>query len=332
MKNVLIHIYQPDLPLWNFPKGLAERWQSKLGPVGVRVVEAREKDHFLAELASAEVVIGGGLNPRTFPHARVLKWVQTTSAGVSHLLFPELVKSPVVVTNGRGLYAVPMAEHLLAMMLALVRKISRARDYQREKRWGQDEIWRETPTIDELPGKTFGIVGFGSIGRELAIRSNAMGMRVLALRRQPDDVVFEGVGEIRGPESLAWLVSQCDFVADCLPETERTRSLFDKTVFSQMKPGAYFLNVGRGKTVDEPALIQALESGHLAGAGLDVTAEEPLPEDSPLYRIPSVVLTPHISGGSARFWDRASDLFTENLSRYFERKPLLNLVDKQEGY
>jgi phosphoglycerate dehydrogenase-like enzyme len=295
------------------------------------LVVARGREPFLDALPGAQALIGGGLNRDTFPLARELEWVQTASAGVGHLLFPELVESPVVVTNARGVFSVPMAEHVLAVMLALVRKLHLSRDYQRQREWGQRALWLDTPGMSELEGRTLGIVGLGSVGSELARRARALGMRVIAVRRRPGAGAGESA-EVRGEEEVGWLLGESDFVVNSLPHTGRTHHFFDAAAFAGMKPGAFFLNVGRGKTVDEGALIAALEEGRLAGAGLDVTEEEPLPPTSPLYTLPQVLLTPHTSGTSTRFWERVAPLFEANLERFREGRPLVNIVDKREGY
>jgi phosphoglycerate dehydrogenase-like enzyme len=331
VKTIVIHIHHPEFPLWDFPVKLGERWSERFAGPDVRLIVARGEVPFLEALPGACVLIGGGLNRETFPLARELTWVQTSSAGIGHMLFPELVESPVVVTNARGVFGPPMAEHLLGMMFSLVRKLHRSRDFQLKREWGQEALWQESPEFDELGGKTVGIVGLGSIGLELGRRARALGMRVIAVKRRPDSDPDESI-EVRGQEELDWLLSQSDFVVNALPYTSRTHHLFDAGAFSKMKPGGFFLNVGRGKTVDEAALVEILERGHLAGAGLDVTYEEPLPADSPLYAMPQVLLTPHTSGTSIRFWERAAKLFQENIERYLDGRPLLNVVDKGEGY
>jgi D-2-hydroxyacid dehydrogenase (NADP+) len=332
MTTILVHIYHPDLPLWNFPPELGERLRERFGPRGVRFRVAPQEVVFGEAVADADVLLGRGLDAESLARARHLRWVQLPTAGVMGALFPELVASPVVVTNARGVHAVPMAEHLLGLMLALVRKLHLARDHQRAGRWGQSELWAGEPPYDELDGKTLGIVGLGAVGSALAVRAHALGMRVLAVRRRPGQALPDGVAEARGEAELDWLLEASDFVADCLPQTPRTRGLFGDSRFARMRPGAYFLNVGRGQTVDEAALVRALENGRLAGAGLDVTAEEPLPAGSPLYSLPQVLLTPHVSGTSRRFWQRAGDLFVDNIERFLDGRPLLNVVDKREGY
>jgi phosphoglycerate dehydrogenase-like enzyme len=330
VKTVVIHIYHPDFALWNFPDELGERWSRRFSVHGLAMAVVKGREAFLESLPEAQALIGGGLNRETFPRARQLEWIQTASAGVGHLLFDELVESEVVVTNARGVHAIPMAEHLLGLMLSLVRKLHRSRDFQNKREWSQETQWREEPYFEELGGQTLGIVGLGAVGDELARRARALDMRVIAIRRRPEASAV--VDEVRGEDELPWLLQQSDFIANCLPLTSRTRHFFDAEAFSKTKRGAFFLNVGRGKTVEETALIAALESGQLAGAGLDVTYEEPLPGVSPLYSLPQVVLSPHTSGSSVRFWERAATLFEENLERFAAGRPLRNVVDKREGY
>jgi len=320
------------MTLWNAPADLIGAWKERFGARGLRVIAAPHEIAFADAMRTAEVLVGHGVTPEIFRSASQLEWIQAPSAGVGHLLFPDLVASPVILTNARGVHAEPMAEHVMAMMLALVRKIHRARDHQIKEQWAQDELWKEEPLLDEIGGRTLGIVGLGAIGQALALRARAFGMRVIGLRRHASGDLPAGVDEARGPDDLSWLLSQSDFVANCLPSTAKTKHLFDRAALAAMKPGAYLFNVGRGSTIDEAALVAALQAGRLAGAGLDVTDEEPLPPSSPLYRMPQVLLTFHIAGASRRFWDRAARLFEDNVERYLDGRPLLNVVDKKEGY
>jgi phosphoglycerate dehydrogenase-like enzyme len=320
------------MTLWNAPADLIGAWKERFGARGLRVVAAPHEIAFADGMRSAEILVGHGVTPEIFRSASQLKWIQAPSAGVGHLLFPDLVASPVILTNARGVHAEPMAEHVMAMMLALVRKIHRARDYQIKGEWAQDELWKEEPLLDEIGGRTLGIVGLGAIGQALAMRARAFGMRVIGLRRHAAGALPGGVDEARGPDDLPWLLAQSDFVANCLPSTAKTKHLLDAPAFAAMKPGSYLFNVGRGSTIDEAAMIAALRAGRLAGVGLDVTDEEPLPASSPLYRMPQVLLTFHVAGASRRFWDRAAGLFEDNVERYLDGRPLVNVVDKKEGY
>jgi len=327
-----VHIHHPEMTLWNAPLDQIASWRERFGARGLRVVAAPHDVPFEEGIAEAEVLVGHGLTPELFRRAARLKWIQAPSAGVGHLLFPDLVASPVLLTNARGVHADPMAEHIMGMMLAMVRKIHRARDFQGKREWAQDALWREEPLLDEIGGRTLGIVGLGAIGRALAWRAHALSMRVIGLRRHAGGERPPGVDEARGENELAWLLSQSDFVANCLPSTSKTKGLFGREAFTVIKHGAFLFNVGRGSTIDEAAMIAAIESGQLAGVGLDVTEQEPLPPESPLYRLPQVLLTFHISGASRRFWDRAAELFTDNIERYLDARPLRNVVDKKEGY
>ena len=332
MRTLLVHVHQPGVVLWNLPEAIVARWRERFAARGVRVIAAPHDVAFEDGLAEAEILVGHGVNAKNFASAKRLAWIQAASAGVGHLLFPALVESPVVLTNARGVHADPMAEHVLGMMLAMVRKMHRARDFQNRGEWGQNALWIEEPWLDEVSGKTLGVVGLGAIGQALAWRARGVGLRVIGLRRRPGGDLPPGVEEARGANHLPWLLAQSDFVANCLPSTPRTERLFDAAAFEAVKRGAFFFNVGRGSTVDEDALLAAIESGRLAGAGLDVTDTEPLPDGHPFYRAPNVLLTFHVSGASRRFWDRAALLFEDNIERYLDGRPLRNLVDKREGY
>ena len=332
VRTLLVHVHQPGVVLWNLPEAIVARWRESFAARGVRVVAAPQDVPFEDGLAEAEILVGHGVNAKNFAAAKNLAWIQAASAGVGHLLFPALVESPVALTNARGVHADPMAEHVLGMMLAFVRKMHRARDFQIRGEWGQNALWVEEPWLDEVSGKTLGIVGLGAIGQALAWRAHGVGVRVIAVRRRPEAELPRGVEEARGGGDLAWLLAQSDFVANCLPSTPRTEKMFDRAAFEAVKRGAFFFNVGRGSTVDEAALLAAIESGALAGAGLDVTEEEPLPQGHAFYRTPNVLLTPHVSGASQRFWERATVLFEDNIERYLDGRPLRNIVDKREGY
>src|SRR5262249_27966889 len=171
VRTLLVHIHHPEMTLWNAPPELIAKWRERLGARGLRVVAAPHDVPFEDGLAEAEVLVGHGLTAQLFRRAKALKWIQAPSAGVGHLLVPELVASPVLWTNGRGVHADPMAEHLIGMMLALVRKIHRARDFQGRREWAQDALWREEPLLDEIGSRTLGIVGLGAIGKALAWRA-----------------------------------------------------------------------------------------------------------------------------------------------------------------
>jgi phosphoglycerate dehydrogenase-like enzyme len=271
------------------------------------------------------------VKPENFASASRLEWIQVTAAGVGHVLFPELVESEVVLTNGRGLHSVAMAEHTIGVMLAFVRKLHLARDAQRERRWTQHEMWGGSPRFGELGGTTLGLVGLGSIGTAVAERARALGQHVIAVRRHPHADPTPA-NEQWGVDRLDELMARSDWIVLAAPLTSETRGLITAEHIGRMKRDAVLINLGRGGLVDEPALIAALEQGKIGGAALDVFRREPLDEKSPLWSMPNVIVTPHISGLGPRYWGRATDLFAANLRLFLAGEPLLNVVDKRAGY
>jgi len=259
-----------------------------------------------------------------FAKASRLRWIQSASAGVDRLLFPELAASDVVVTNARGVFEDAIAEWSLGVMLSFATGIVTTVIDQRDRRWNDQ---RRT---ERLGGKRLLVVGPGPIGRAAARLARGIGMQIAAVgTRERDDDLF---GRIRGPEGLHAALGEADYVLDTLPATETTKHLFDAEAFASMKPNARFLNVGRGATVDEAALVEALSGGRIAGAALDVFEEEPLPKGSPLWSMPNVIVSPHICG-DFEGWERVVvDVFVDNLRRYVRGEPLRNLVDKVRGH
>jgi len=252
-----------------------------------------------------------------------LRWIQTASDGVDGLLFASLVDSDVVVTNGRGIFDDAIAEWVIGMLLGFVTRIPESFAAQRQHRWISGETER-------LAGSRLLVVGPGPIGRAVATRARALGMEIAAVGRTARmDQVF---GQIRPVAELAEAVADADVVLDALPLTPQTHHLFDAQVFAAMRPTARFVNVGRGATVDEPALIRALQAGQLAGAALDVFETEPLPADSPLWDLPGVIVSPHMCGDFAGWEEVAVALFLDNLGRFARGEDLRNLVDKRAGF
>lgn len=246
-----------------------------------------------------------------------LRWVHTASAGVDDPFFHRLLQRGVLLTNAIGVRRVPIGQHTLLMMLYFVRCMPHYLAAQREHRW--DPGWGE-----ELTDKTVGIVGLGHIGQEVARLSKAFGMRVIATKRRPIDI--EWVDQLLPPTALHQLLSQADFVVISTALTPETRGLFGEQEFKAMKPTAYLLNVARGAIVQEDKLIEALQSGRIAGAYLDVFEHEPLPAESPLYDMPNVVITPHCCDASPLNERRDLQLFLDNLERFKRNEPLINVV------
>jgi phosphoglycerate dehydrogenase-like enzyme len=315
--------------VWNLPSSQIERMRARFpGVEFLSPLDRREADRLLPD---ADVVFGWAVTPDNFGSASRLQWIHVSAAGLGSLLFPDLVESEVVVTNGRGLHAVAMAEHTIGVLLAFARKLHLARDAQHAHRWDQDRLFREDPDFVELGRTTLGVIGMGSIGGEIAKRARALGMRVLAVRRHPSNDPAPAHEQF-GPAGTARVLAESDWIVLATPLTSETRGLIGARELAIVKPGAVLVNLGRGALVDEHALIDALAAGRLGGAALDVFEHEPLPADSPLWDLPNVILTPHISGLSARYWERAIDLFARNLEHWVEGRPLVNLVDKRRGY
>ncbi len=282
-----------------------------------------------ALLPEAEVVVLAGHESAwleaNWERARNLKWVQTASTGVDDLLFPALRGSPVPLTNSRGAYAQPLAEFVLFCVLFFAKGFPVMERNRRKRRW------RSYP-VEEIAGQTIGIVGLGSSGSAVARLAKAVGMRVVALKRRADQPGGAPVDELLPPQDLRALLAGADHVVNTLPLTSRTRGLFDEACFRAMRSAATFINIGRGATVCEPALIRALRDGWIAGAGLDVCEVEPLPPESELYRLPNVILSPHCADQTAASEQRVAGIVVDNVRRYLEGKPLRNLTDKDAGY
>ncbi|MEW6296905.1 MAG: D-2-hydroxyacid dehydrogenase [Thermodesulfobacteriota bacterium] len=313
----------------DFPPAMAQQLQAEFPQTTVVLVQHAEQRR--TELADADVLFAVRFSPEDFRVARQLKWLHLASAGATHVLFPEMIASDIVVTNSRGLYGIPIAEHVLGMMIILARKLHEAYRFQLEGKWARREMFARYPTFSELYGQTAGIIGLGDIGLAVAERVKALGMRVIASKRRVG-APPACVDELLGPEGLPRLLRESDFVIIAAPLTPETRGLIGERELRMMKPSAYIMNVGRGAIIQEAVLIRALKEGWIAGAGLDVTEVEPLPAESELFRLPNVFLTPHYSGLRSRYWEHAMGIFTPNLGRFLRGEPLLNVVDKRSGY
>ena len=253
-----------------------------------------------------------------------LRWIQSSAAGIDHCLVPAVARSPIPVTSSSGLFAVQVAEHTMALLLALIRSIPTFVGAQ------QTRSFVRLPT-DDLAGKTIGIVGLGGNGRQIAHVLAPFDVRILATDWFPMDPPPH-VDALWGPDQLDRLLGEADVVVLTVPLTETTTGMIDGGAIGKMKQGAMLINVARGPVVQEEALVAALNSGRIAAAGLDVTETEPLLRDSPLWECPNVLITPHVGAQSAKRLDRTTGLFCENLRRFLRGEALLNLVDKQLGF
>lgn len=258
-----------------------------------------------------------------------LVWVLSPSAGVDRYVTigPLVETERIVLTNMRAVHGPTIADHSMAMLLALTRHIPRHLENQREGRWGGSDARRGVA----LQGRTMFVVGLGGIGSEIAVRARGFGMRIIASRRS-DRPKPDYVDEVGTPDRLLEMLPEADVVAIALPLTDETAGLFDRRAFGAMKPGSYLINIARGGIVDTEALMEALDDGRLAGAGLDVTDPEPLPADHPLWGYDNVIITPHVAGVAELTSDRWWALYRENVRRFGAGEPLLNTVDKRAGY
>jgi phosphoglycerate dehydrogenase-like enzyme len=274
-------------------------------------------------LAEAEVVLTMHLPDGYLSRAPALKWVHAIGAGVTHLPLADLAAAGVRLSTSSGINAVPVAEFAFARMMA---HHKRHRDLDTLQ---TAHDWRPTFGAD-LAGTTLAVLGLGAIGQAVAVRAAAFGMRVIGLRRSVGEVA--GVDEVCGPDRLHEVLRRAESVIACLPGTAETEGLMDAAAFAAMPRGAFFCNVGRGSLVDEDALLQALASGHLGGAALDVTVHEPLPSDSPLWDAPNLCLSPHSASSATTHFTGVHRLFRENLARYVAGRPLLNEINPTQGY
>jgi phosphoglycerate dehydrogenase-like enzyme len=277
----------------------------------------------------ADAIIGWRLTSEQLEKSPQLQWLQTTSAGVERVLTLEMIARGIVITNASGVHSVSISEHLMAMMLAFGRCLPLLMKNQQRHTWRDENLRSE---VFELYGQTLLVVGVGDIGIALGDRAAAFGMNVIGVRRRTDLPQPDSFDEIVSTDDLEKRLPEADHVAICLPLTDATRGLVGPKQIQAMKPGAYIYNIGRGPIIDQEALVQALESGHLGGAGLDVTDPEPLPEESPLWDMPNVLITAHTSGSSPVYWERASEIVIENVRRWQASEPLNNVIDIEHGY
>jgi len=282
-------------------------------------------------IRDADVAFSGQVYREQLAAATRLRWIHSPAAGVGGMLYPEMVQSPVVITNSRGLAAETMAEHAIAVTLAMFRRLHVAVRRQAERRWAQDEIAAGVPNRSISSARVL-IVGFGTIGRAVGAKFTALGAEVVGIRRRADANIPLPIGRVAGPERLRELLPAFDVVVICAPQTADTQHMIGAAELALMKSDALLVNLSRGQLVDEPALIDALQADRIGGAALDVFEQEPLAMDSPLWALPNVLMTPHTSGFRPDHWDAATGLFAENLRRFEAGQQLRNVVDKAAGY
>ncbi len=294
--------------------------------------EEEARANLAAILAEAEVLFTSTVIPPDMAtRAPKLRWVQITAAGVEDLLDSELVRSCITLTSASGIHAVPIGEYVMGVMLAFAKGLPAAMRAQAERTW-------RPYLAEELHGKTVGILGLGAIGGYVAKLAKADGMRVVAIRRSVRrrtagrEAGIEDVDELLTPADLPDLLSQADYLVIAVPLTPESRGLIGERELRSMRPTSRLINISRGAVIDEAALVRALREGWIGGAALDVFEQEPLPPNSELWGMDNVILTPHISGGTPVYMERAVALFCDNLRRYLAGEPLRNAVDLKRGY
>jgi phosphoglycerate dehydrogenase-like enzyme len=326
--KLLICVWHPFT--WWRPQPVVAETLRKRWPE-MKVVHLPDYDRLPEELPDTDIFVGYSLRAKQLKDARKLKWIHSTAAGVAQLMYPELREAGILVTNPSGVFSVPMAEHTMGLLLALARNFPDSVRQQDKAIWSQQELWDKPRHLSEVNGQVLLIVGYGSIGRELAKRAKAFDMRVWGVTRSG-----EGDGahaeRILPAAKLHEALPEADYVVISAPETAATKHLIGAAELAKMKRGARLINVGRGSLLDEAALICALKNGALSGAAIDVAETEPLPTDSPLWKAPNLFITPHTSALSDRLWVRQAALLVELLERWFDGKEMLNQVDLTRGY
>jgi phosphoglycerate dehydrogenase-like enzyme len=315
----------PGLTLQKVPDEAVARMREVVGNEG-EVLVCKHQD--AAAHAKEVDVILGIVPPDLFAAAPKLRWVQSISSGVDSFMYPEFVNSQVVLTSEKGLVGEHLADHGFGLLLMLTRQLAAARDL------GPDS-WNHRPALRgqeiELTGLNMGIIGFGGTGRAMAKRGAAFGLNVRAVDRDPVPGSPE-VSDVEPTDQLRDVLGWTDVLAICCPLTTETDKLINADTLSQLKSGAFIVNVTRGEVIDEDALVAALRSGHVRGAGLDVVPREPLPAESELWALPNVVMTPHTAGASQYRAERNLDRFIDNLGRFMRDEPLEGIIDKTTGY
>ena len=326
--KLLIFVHHP-FDQWNAPAWFPKRLQQDFPQVNV--VHLPDHKRVDEEIVDTEVAITWSIRPAQIAAAKKLRWIHSPAAAVHQLICPELVNSDIILTNAREVHGPVVAEHVIALIFALAKKIPGSVRLQEKHVWGQQILWDELPRVREVAGAAVGLIGLGSIGRAVAKSAKALGMRVIAAREHPDKG-SEGADAIFGPAQIDEVFRQADYIVLAAPVTAGTKAIASAARLALMRPDACLINVGRGPLVDEPALAAALREKKIGGAALDVFPKEPLPADSPLWDVPNLLITPHTAALTDKLWDRHYALFCENLRRYLNGEPLLAVVDKHKGY
>jgi phosphoglycerate dehydrogenase-like enzyme len=326
--KLLIFVHHP-FDQWKAPAWFPQRLQQVFPHVNV--VHLPDYKRVDEEIGDAEIVVAWSIRPEQIAAAKKLRWIHSPAAAVHQLIFPELVNSDIILTNAREVHGPVVAEHVIALIYALAKKIPGSVRLQEKHVWGQQILWDELPRVREVAGATVGLIGLGSIGGAVAKSAKALGMRVIAVREHPEKG-SEGADAVFGPAQIDDVFRQADYIVLAAPVTDGTKAIANAERVALMKSDACLINVGRGPLVDEAALAAALREKRIGGAALDVFPKEPLAADSPLWDVPNLLITPHTAALTDNLWERHYALFSENLRRHLAGQPLLAVVDKRKGY
>ena len=292
----------------------------------------KPSDEVLTAVRDADAYFGFGMARPLFDSAPKLRWLHSAAAGVGSLMFPEMRDSPVIITNSAGIHAVPIAEQALAGVLALLRGVDVARELQRERKWSREPFLSPESPMREVGGLRALVLGAGGLGSALAARLTALGVECTGSRRRVEHGAPLGFRAVVGPDAWRALLPKTDILALCAPSTAQTQGMIGAAELAALPKNAIVVNVARGALLDEDALVASIRSGHLRGAVLDVFTKEPLPAESALWDLPNVIMTPHVSGVTDRFWEREMALFVNNWLAFDRGTAMRNVVDKKEGY
>jgi phosphoglycerate dehydrogenase-like enzyme len=323
---ILLH---DEFEMWRPPAWFVDKLRAEFPQVEVKYSATKRDDD--RALNGADVLIGWSLPPEQLRAAKSLRWIYSITAAVDQFLYPELISSEIALTNAGSVHGPVVAEHAIAMLLALAKRLPSAVRYQERRKWAMEAIWKEQPRPREVRAATVVVVGLGSIGAEVASMAAALKMHVIGVREHPERGAA-GAHEVVGYNALDSAIARADFVVLAAPLTPRTRHLIDARRLQLFNPTAFLINVSRGSLVDEAALVKALRERRLAGAALDVFEQEPLSRWSPLWKMPQVLITPHTAFLTENVWQRHYEVFAANLKRFLAGQPLEGVIDLKRGY
>ncbi|MFW5928567.1 MAG: D-2-hydroxyacid dehydrogenase [Thermoplasmatota archaeon] len=296
---------------------------------GIEAVKATDEEEIIREIKDVEVVFDKEISKKAFEEAKELEWIQSPYVGVDMLLIDELINSEVMVTCAKGIHSSQVSDHVFAFILSFARELPGFLEDKRKKEWEERHPFPFKPLI-ELKNQTLGVIGLGTIGKEVARKGKCFNMEVIGSKRSLEEIEY--VDELFTSGKVDEVISRSDFLVLCVPSTPETENMIGENELEEMKESSYLINVARGEVVDEEALIDALKADKIAGAALDVTEKEPLPKQSELWKLDNLLLTPHVAGSTPEYWNRVNEIFIENIERYLRSKSLINEVDKERGY